>query len=388
MNQVNIVLFWFNDDWGVFGRAYERVAEGLARMEEISHVVCVFPSSGGFSENSRISVSSRTVSEKLTLATEVVRKERQSWLSRLVGKASISPLGSALRDHLRSKGFTRENTILWLFPPHPYLDVVRTIVPHCGIVAHVIDDFTKFDPKHELYGYAKSQYPAVCKWADLIITTSKANKDKFSLTGKPCYIFGPAVDEIFFATPSELPHRGGVQPPRLGYVGWIMDRTDLDLIAFLARSRPHWRISLVGPEYPEGIVSNSGLVGVPNVEWRGSIPQDQVPAYLQELDVCLIPHRDNEYSRSMGPLKLYQYLASGRPVVSTNVAGLEDVRRHVFVANDYEDFVRGVESSLETDTPARALQRIEFARLNTWDVRVGEMFEVVRSGILNKDLCT
>ena len=151
MMSTNIVMFWFHDDWGRFGRAYERVAQHLARFEEVAHVTCVFPPISDQTESSRTRVSVRTVNDKLTLATEALITRRQPWLRRLTGTLGSAVPGSALRDHLRSQGFERENTILWLFPPHPYLDVIRTNIPHHGIVAHMIDDFTKFDPSHELH---------------------------------------------------------------------------------------------------------------------------------------------------------------------------------------------------------------------------------------------
>lgn len=377
MKAINIVLFWFNDDWGQFGRAYERVAESLSRLDEVAHVTCVFPFRRQEYAATPAKVWSRTVSAKLTLSTETLGNGQPKWWRRVLDNSGGPPPGHMLRDHFRSKGLKSEDTLLWLFPPHPYLDVVRNSIPHFGVVAHVIDDFTKFDPGHELYAHAHAQYPEIWKWADVIVTTSIANREKFSQTTKPCYLFGPAVDESFFAIPSELPIRSSIGQPHLGYVGWIMDRTDLDLIAFIARSRPNWHISLVGPEYPEGLIAKSGLASIRNIEYRGAIPQDAVPMYLQSLDVCLIPHKDNEYSRSMGPLKLYQYLASGRPIVSTKIAGLEDAQRLLYIAEDYEDFVRGIESSIANDNAALAETRVAFARLHTWDVRVKEIFRAV-----------
>ena len=81
----------------------------------------------------------------------------------------------------------------------------------------------------------------------------------------------------------------------------------------------------------------------------------------------------------MGPLKLYQYLASGRPIVSTNVAGLERVREHVLIADDFEEFIGHVETALQSDTVAQSAERIEVAKQNTWPVRVREMFDAVQN---------
>ena len=156
-----------------------------------------------------------------------------------------------------------------------------------------------------------------------------------------------------------------------------MERTDLDLLSLIARQRPDWKLTLVGPQYPENILKESELLSLPNVDYLGSLPQEKVPDFLQTLDVCLMPHRDNEYSRSMGPLKLYQYLASGKPVVTTNVAGLDKVREHLYIASEYAEYIKCISDALDSDSPELAAKRIEAASRETWDIRVREMFNVV-----------
>lgn len=380
--KVNILLFWFNDDWGSYGRAYERVAEHLAHLPEVNHVTCVFPPISG---KSKSSINTRQISHKLTLLTETdfQRFNLNRPLPRLFNFLNESLKKRALRSHFRSLGYRRQNTVLWLFPPHPYIERLLKVVPYKFAVTHVIDNFTKFDPEHFLYPYAKAQYPKLGEWSDIIITTSQANQQEFAKTGAPCHLFYPAVDQSFLGKPETLPHRITGEAPRLGYVGFIMDRTDLDLIKFVATQRPQWRVLLTGPQYPAGYLDESGLLELPNIEYLGTVPQEEVPGFLRSLDVCLMPHRDTEYSRSMGPLKLYQYLASGRPIVSTNVAGLERVREHVLVAHDPEEFIKHIETALQTDTQERSAERIEVAKHNSWPVRVREMFDVVQKRLGN-----
>lgn len=375
--QLNVLLFWFHDDWGTYGRAYERVAEHLAQLPEVGHVTCMFPP---VSDSSGGPLQIRRISEKLSLLTETGfrRFNLDRRPSRLRGLLNGLVKTRALRNHLLSLGYRGRNTVLWLFPPHPYIERLLDALPYRLAVFHVIDNFTKFDPAHVLYPYAQAQYPKLGEWSDLIITTSQANQQEFASTGVPCHLFYPAVDQSFLGRPEPLPHRLDGKAPRLGYVGFIMDRTDLDLIRVVAERRPHWRILLAGPQYPAGYLDGSGLTGLPNVEYLGPLPQAEVPDFLRSLDVCLMPHRDTDYSRSMGPLKLYQYLASGRPIVSTEVAGLEKVRDHLLVARAPEEFIEHIETALRTDTEERSAERIEAARQNTWPIRVREMFDVVQ----------
>jgi glycosyltransferase involved in cell wall biosynthesis len=213
----------------------------------------------------------------------------------------------------------------------------------------------------------------------VIVTTSRANQERFAPLGKPCYMFWPAVDPSFIGRPATLPHRLTGAAPRLGYVGFIMERTDLDLLMHVARNRPQWQLVLVGPQYPKGILERSGLLSLANVEYIALIPQAKLPTVLATLDVCLLPHRDSEYSRSMGCLKLYQYLASGRPIVATDLPALDPVREHVHIASTHDQFVVAIEGALEQDTPQKSAKRISAARENTWSLRVREIFDTVVS---------
>ncbi len=382
VSNINILLFWFNDDWGSYGRAYERVAEHLANLTEVNHVTCMFPPVPGSSSGP---LKIRHISEKLTLLTETsfhrFRLDRppsrlRNWLNQVFKTKT-------LLKYFRNLGYRKENTFLWLFPPHPYIERLLKVIPHRLVVTHIIDNFTKFDPAHVLYPYAQAQYPKLGEWSDIIFTTSQANQKEFAKTGVPCHLFYPAVDQSFIGKPDTLPQRISGAAPRLGYVGFIMDRTDLDLIKFAAIQRPQWRFLLAGPQYPAGYLDESGLLELPNIEYLGPVPQEDVPDFLGSLDVCLMPHRDTEYSRSMGPLKLYQYLASGRPIVSTNVAGLERVREHILVAHDPKEFIEHIETALQADTEERSAERIEVALQNTWPVRVREMFDVVQKRLEN-----
>jgi glycosyltransferase involved in cell wall biosynthesis len=379
----NILLFWFEDDWGHYGRTYEMVARHLAGIDDVDRVVCIFPPLPEPSREFLRPLSIREGSSRVSLIAQ--KRLRIPVLERIFPR--LEKLGRlwgdfALRNHLRRLGFHRENTILWLFPPHPYLEKIIAMVPHAMVVTQVVDNFQHMEKTFWLQGYAQEQYPKLAGLSDLIITSSRENYDLFRKDHAVCHLFENAVDPIFLGDPSSsLQPRG--MTPRLGYVGWITDRTDLRLLAHVAKSRPDWSIIIAGPRYGCDIdVSEISLL--PNVEIRDPIPYHEVPAFLQSLDVCLIPHRDTAYSRSMSPLKLYQYLASGKPVVSTAVAGVEKFGKHLFMARDEEEFIRSIERALSEDTPQARSARIEAAKNETWERRVGEMFSAVRSRL--KDL--
>lgn len=370
---VNILLFWFHDDWGRYGRTYEKIASNLAGLPEVGQVVCLFPPEIVDDTDESVEFHERRLSPKLALLTERIRAHYARRVGRVFRRVQAWKGGRLLCDYLRGRDFTARNTILWVFPPDPYIDRIRRVVPHRLVVTHVIDNFTHFDTSHPLHHFAMEQYPRIGRWSDIIFTNSESNRAEFSTAGVPCYRFAQGVDQAFLAPASELPHRATGARPRLGYLGWIMERTDLALLAGIAARRPDWDLVLVGPEYPGGYVNASGLLGLDNVRWLGELANREVPAFLQSLDVCLIPHRETAYARSMQPLKLYQYLASGRPVVSTPVGGLEDVIDHVQVAHDAAGFVGRIQDRLDNDSVAQSMARIDAVRKETWDIRAREM---------------
>jgi glycosyltransferase involved in cell wall biosynthesis len=139
--------------------------------------------------------------------------------------------------------------------------------------------------------------------------------------------------------------------------------------------RPEYDIVLAGPvEIPR---ERFEKILLPNVRYEGVVPYEKMPGYLQGLDICLIPHHDTPFSRSMSPLKLFQYLASGRPIVTTKVAGVDRWAGLISIADGHEDFLRKIDETSGEDTVEKSGKRIEAARRETWDRRVKEMFDAV-----------
>ncbi len=252
-------------------------------------------------------------------------------------------------------------------------------IPAAKKVAQVMDDFTKVSTDFWLYPYAVEQYPRLGQLVDHIVVTSAANEKKFVPQG-PCSRIDMAVDAAFLGQP-HAPSLGGRRPV-LGYVGWISARTDVELVRLLAFRRPGYDIVLVGPEH-ESRLTNSGLLALSNVRWLGEVKNADIPSVLATFDVCLIPHLDSDYARSMSPLKLLQYLASGKPVVATDVSGLDIAHDLIRIESDPGRFIEAIDEQLTTDTVAASKQRIEFARTQTWESRADFLFREFGLGPLS-----
>jgi glycosyltransferase involved in cell wall biosynthesis len=191
-----------------------------------------------------------------------------------------------------------------------------------------------------------------------------------------CYLLPSGADCAHFeparaATLPPPPDLAALPRPVLGVVGQLDERVDQALVATLARRLPHASLALVG-RVKQG-VDFSALADCANVHWLGFQPFSVLPRWLQGMDVCLVPYRLDELTHACSPLKVYEYLAAGRPVVATALDGLlEDCRRVVDVAPTADAFVAAVERRL-ADPGAQRAERLACAAANDWDQRVEEL---------------
>ena len=130
--------------------------------------------------------------------------------------------------------------------------------------------------------------------------------------------------------------------PRIGFVGTLDSRIDTGLIRFLAENKKEWQIILIG----KNLNRSRDFKDYPNIHLLGSKNHSSLPAYVMAMDACIIPYRTGGFHTYIFPLKTLEYLACGKPVVSTYLPELEELRDVVKLSTDKEDFVRNLELSL------------------------------------------
>ena len=193
--------------------------------------------------------------------------------------------------------------------------------------------------------------------------------------------FGCGVDFRHFHRAADglpvPPELDSLPRPRLGYVGVIDERLDYELLDELARSHPDASLAMIGPIVK---VDPASLPRGANIHYLGPRPYEQLPAYLAGFDVCLMPFAMNEASRYINPTKTLEYLATGKPVVSTPVRDV--VRKfsdavHIAPA---EDFAARVEDVL-AGRVLGAERGLALARNSSWDKTVSEMELLVHQAI-------
>jgi glycosyltransferase involved in cell wall biosynthesis len=221
---------------------------------------------------------------------------------------------------------------------------------------HLDADITVFDAMDELskFRFAPPRLleleQELIDRADIVFTGGsslyEAKKDRHPNV----HCFPSSVDRVHFAKARARQFDPADQEeltrPRLGFYGVIDERFDIDLLDNVARMRPHWSFVMVGPVAK---ISQDDLPDRPNIHYLGGKTYGQLPAYLAGWDVALMPFAMNESTQFISPTKTPEYLAGGKPVVSTPI---KDVVRHyghlagVQIAADPEGFVAACEQAL------------------------------------------
>ena len=218
--------------------------------------------------------------------------------------------------------------------------------------------------------------------ADLVFVTARGLLERKRAFNRNTYLAPNGVDFLHFsrawstdlAVPDDI---RDLSRPILGFVGAIAYWIDLDLIEFVARARPNWSIVMVGPL--RAGVNISRFRHLSNVHLVGKKDWTVLPRYLRAFDVCLSPFKLSEpITETANPLKVYEYLAAGRPVVSTDMPEVRPLRDVIRIAYSKEDFVEQIQASLQEDGVAARQARIGVARNYDWPVLLGRMSEKIR----------
>jgi glycosyltransferase involved in cell wall biosynthesis len=210
--------------------------------------------------------------------------------------------------------------------------------------------------------------------ADLVTATSGVLYERVSRTARRTLMLPNAADfDHFNRTPDRRPLHG-TSLPIIGYYGALSHWLDLEMVDFAARTRPDWQFVLIGDSFD---VDLGPLKQLRNVRLLGRQPYRLLPAYLHQFDVACIPFRLTPLTLATNPVKFYEYLAAGKPIVAVDLPELRPYREHFYVARSTEDFVVQIETALNESSEEAARSRVELARQNQWSDRFRTLKESI-----------
>ncbi len=217
--------------------------------------------------------------------------------------------------------------------------------------------------------------------ADLVFVSSANLLPEKRAWNPNTYHVPNGVDYARFASPPESipPDIAQIPHPRIGYAGAINAKLDFSLLENLAQARPDWHLVLVGPILLPQPDKLDGLRALPNVHFLGRKTVDDLPGYMHQFDVALMPYARNPWTEHINPLKLYEYLATGRPVVTTPIPAVQDFSEFLYIADNESAFVQAVAQALEETDSESAARRQAVAREHTWDRRVETFSTIIQA---------
>lgn len=260
--------------------------------------------------------------------------------------------------------------ILWSYLP-TYVRCFQKIDAPIKIF-DAVDDWSAHPAYRKWKKRLQKNYQFLNEHAEVVFTVSEELLALFFRHRSAHWILNGADVERFTAYASAHATNKHARPT-LVYIGVIQERVDLALIAWLARERPHYDFLIAGTVWKEMDVSI--LRALPNVSLPDTVAYDDLPALLAPCSVGIVPHKADALVQSMNPMKIFDYLAAGLPVVATYAPGFEAFRDGMKVAESKEAFLAAVDEWVAHPPAADSLRSL--VAQHSWKARYERMIAVI-----------
>ncbi len=271
-------------------------------------------------------------------------------------------------------------TVQWFYTPMPAPEMLGAFDEE-GVVYDCMDELAKFRFAPADIGRRER---LLLSRADIVFTGGRRLHEAKSRFHDDVHFFGCGVDARHFAaarsTSTVVPADAASLPrPVLGYFGVVDERLDYELLRAVATARPDWTLLMIGPVVK---VDPAELPRGANIHWLGQRRYEELPAYVKGFDVCLMPFALNEATEFINPTKTLEYMAAGRPIVSTPVP---DVVRNfgdiVHVVRGADEMIAAVGTALAHPDEARLEAGLARASEASWESTVRRMRELMAAAI-------
>src|SRR4030042_4139516 len=260
--------------------------------------------------------------------------------------ANVLNTGQYVRQLKRwAKELDLRSPILWIFEPSAYN--VPNFVDHSLVIYHCLDCWTGHDDWwNSDKNIARCEKHLVLQ-SDLVLTVSESLRSEKVRLNANTHFVPNGADYAHFSKAllpdTQIPkYMQEINHPIIGFIGMIGTRFDAATLQNIAKAKPNWSFVLVG-EAIEKEKSCALLMQMPNVHLLGMQPIEKLPSYLKAMDVCLIPYRKNSFTDHCFPLKLFEYLSAGKPIVASSIPSLNKYKRYVYLSNNAEEYINNIE---------------------------------------------
>jgi teichuronic acid biosynthesis glycosyltransferase TuaH len=265
-----------------------------------------------------------------------------------------------------------------------YPGIGKALKPDLNIYQCVDPMITPYDMKHGLVSELK-----LVEESDMVICTSKALYDEKVQINPETYLVPNAADlsHSSKALDEKLevhPILKSISKPVIGYFGSIERRMDYDMLKQVVEANTDKNFVFVGPVYREHMPE--WFMNSANVHLPGPVPYAEMPSMLKGFDICIIPFKKDRTSATVFPLKLFEYLGAGKPVIITDFNSdlKEYTKEAVEFCSNAEEFTSAINNVLQNDSPEKQTYRLQVAKENTWEIRADKIAELIEYGLNKK----
>lgn len=268
---------------------------------------------------------------------------------------------------------------LWVYPP----DSIHLInsLKYEKLIFDCVDDWSKFRglvSKKTMENYMNDLFST----ADLVVVTHDELYRKANKYTEKIVLIPNGVETNHFdlskIDDGDIPEDvKDIIGPKIGFIGSVARWIDYNLLHFIASSRPNWSIILIGSVSNRIKIDN--IRQQKNIHLLGRKPYNDLPKYMKAFDVCINPFIVDELSNSVDPLKIYEYLATGKPIVSVNMPAVSRFKELIDIANDKNEFLKCIEKNILNNNQENIrMKRIQKANAHSWGNRYQQLYNAIQ----------
>jgi len=278
--------------------------------------------------------------------------------------------------------------IHWIFYP-TYTQVIPVNKSEI-LIYHIVDRYYAIPCHKAKRTYLEHGDQQLTKLSDIVFVTATELYNRKLGINQNIHYTGNAADISIFQdylkkkheVPEDIKH---LSRPIIGYAGVIDDhKIDSAVIKKIARKMKWISIVFIGPIHADSQDLMEVGKEFENVYFLGYKPYHEIPGYIDSFDVCLLPYRLNEYTECVFPLKLFEYFAMGKPVISTQLASIKQYQNMIDICSTSEEFTECLKMHLSHPDSNHYAEKIRLASENSWDKRVEQLWDIVRNHIDEK----
>ncbi len=267
--------------------------------------------------------------------------------------------------------------VLWVYSPVT-VDCVDHI-PHSALIYDCVDRHSAYGGLMDPLLVDAMELELAAKCDQVFATASGLAERLKTVNGQTVFIPNGANYERFSKAAEELPCPEDMQDipkPIFGFVGALQECIEYGFLEAAAKAHPEWSFVFIGRENPG--VNLSRLRELENCHFLGLKPNEKLPAYIRQFDACLNLFASGDLSKDVSPLKFYEYLATGKPIVSTPQP--DQVMQYapvIHIAATAEEFSACCAAALKDTQPERTKARMAEGKKSSWDARVAQIMEIL-----------